>query len=128
MSVTRWLVKSPLIYSTLAVLYTLLLANCVQRGMLQQVVDVVRASLPVPDVAALASFLKDTGVTALVWVHLLLLDLFVAREVYFDGLRMSVFTAHSLILCFMFGPTGILSHIVTKALKKRTTAHSATSR
>jgi hypothetical protein len=37
------------------------------------------------------------------------------REVWRDGLRHGVLTAHSVILCFMFGPTGILSHMMTKA-------------
>lgn len=36
------------------------------------------------------------------------------REVWMDGLKHGVATGHSVILCFMFGPLGMLSHMVTK--------------
>lgn len=35
---------------------------------------------------------------------------------YADGLRNGIPTAHSLVLCFMMGPLGLLSHLVTKAV------------
>ncbi|CAD7699895.1 unnamed protein product [Ostreobium quekettii] len=114
---TRRLVQSPLIYVALAALYTILLLQCAQDGLFARVMDILRASSPLPDVSALAHLLQDTSVTSLTWVHLLLMDLFMAREVYLDGLRSSVTTAHSVILCFMFGPTGILSHMATKRLQ-----------
>ena len=50
------------------------------------------------------------------WVHLLTLDLFVARAVYLDGLARGVPTRHSLVLCMMFGPLGYLLHYATVAL------------
>ncbi len=36
------------------------------------------------------------------------------REVWLDGLKHGVATGHSIVLCFMFGPLGILSHMMTK--------------
>lgn len=68
--------------------------------------------------AIMASMLQDTKVTALTWVHLLLMDLFQAKWVYQDALRHNVYSLHSLILCFMAGPIGLLSHILTKTLKQ----------
>jgi hypothetical protein len=50
------------------------------------------------------------------WLHLLSLDLFVARHVYLDGLETNVPSAHSLILCCMFGPCGFLAHVLTKTV------------
>jgi hypothetical protein len=41
--------------------------------------------------------------------------LYVRRYVWADGLNFLVPTAHSLLLCFMMGPLGLLSHMLTKA-------------
>jgi len=38
------------------------------------------------------------------------------RAVLHDGLNNMVYTAHSVALCFMFGPLGLMSHLVTKAV------------
>jgi hypothetical protein len=38
------------------------------------------------------------------------------REVALDGLRSGVPAAHSVLLCFFFGPTGLLSHALTRLL------------
>lgn len=54
---------------------------------------------------------------AAAWLHLLSLDLFVARHVYLDSLASNVPAAHSLVLCCMFGPVGYLSHTLTKGVK-----------
>lgn len=42
------------------------------------------------------------------------------RWVYADGLREGIPTAHSLVLCFMVGPLGLVSHLVTKAVVQQT--------
>lgn len=34
---------------------------------------------------------------------------------YLDGLKNNVFTRHSLALCLFFGPTGVVSHLLTRA-------------
>jgi Domain of unknown function (DUF4281) len=35
------------------------------------------------------------------------------RWIYLDGLEKGVFMGHSLSLCLMFGPIGLLSHLTT---------------
>ena len=68
--------------------------------------------------AIMADMLRDSKITAITWVHLLLMDLFQAKWVYHDALRHNVSSIHSLVLCFMVGPLGLLSHILTKTLKQ----------
>jgi hypothetical protein len=36
--------------------------------------------------------------------------------VLLDGIKNMVFSTHSVLMCFMCGPTGLLIHIATKAL------------
>lgn len=38
------------------------------------------------------------------------------RWVYLDGQKNKVFTKHSLLLCYLFGPVGFLSHLFTRGL------------
>ena len=86
-------------------------------------------------VSRIALLFSRADVTALSWLHLALMDAFAVtlqiqrplcfcnsadhmsllscREVFLDGLRHNVFTSHSVLLCFMFGPTGLLSHWLT---------------
>ena len=54
--------------------------------------------------------------TCLSWMQLLLLDFVLAREVVLDAADLEVFAAHSIVLCFMCGPVGYLSHQLTKAV------------
>lgn len=83
---------------------------------------------------AFAALFTQPRVVLLAWLHLLTLDLFQAkyagislhppvanpphRGVFLDGVRHGVWTAHSVVLCFMFGPLGLLSHWLTKAAAK----------
>jgi len=59
--------------------------------------------------------------TSSVWVHLLLVDLFFARAMYLESRKSSeaVPVAHSIVLTWMFGPIGILSHEMTKIIYAR---------
>lgn len=50
------------------------------------------------------------------WIHLLFVNLFFARNTWMSGQRTGVPTAHSIILAALFGPLGVLSHLVTKVL------------
>ncbi|KAG5182473.1 hypothetical protein JKP88DRAFT_319194 [Tribonema minus] len=50
------------------------------------------------------------------WAHFIAQDLFVGRWVYLDSKRNSVWAAHSLALCYLFGPIGVLSHLLTRGL------------
>ncbi|KAL7473721.1 hypothetical protein ACHAXS_014288 [Conticribra weissflogii] len=47
------------------------------------------------------------------WSHVLTWDLFVGRWIWLDGLRRGVFTAHSVLLCNLIGPPGLLLHFGT---------------
>lgn len=71
-------------------------------------------------VTLLCGFLATPQTAASAWVHLVSLDLFVARFVYLDGAgdgkRAPVPVRHSLVLCCMFGPIGLMSHAVTSAV------------
>mmetsp|Transcript_14324 Transcript_14324/g.22215 ORF Transcript_14324/g.22215 Transcript_14324/m.22215 type:complete len:123 (-) Transcript_14324:228-596(-) len=65
---------------------------------------------------ALAKEFSNPLTMAAGWSHYLAFDLFVGRWVWIDGLRNRVFTSHSVFLCLMFGPLGLLSHLATRAL------------
>ena len=72
-----------------------------------------------PSLASICAALSDAPLVACVWVQLLLMDMVMARHVHADGLRNGIPTPHSLILCFMVGPLGILSHLLTSKLWRR---------
>ena len=38
----------------------------------------------------------------------------VCRYVFMDGQRHSIPTRHSLVLCYLFGPIGLMSHMATR--------------
>ncbi|MEM8676074.1 MAG: ABA4-like family protein [Cyanobacteria bacterium P01_G01_bin.67] len=48
-----------------------------------------------------------------VTVHFVAMDFFVGRWIYLQGQEKNIWTKHSLILCLSFGPSGLLSHIIT---------------
>lgn len=62
-------------------------------------------------------FSSETSV-AVAWAHFIAQDIFVGRWVYLDGLKNRIWTSHSLVLCFLFGPLGALSHLVTRGIVK----------
>ena len=72
----------------------------------------------ISDITGLGKGLGSEAGTATAWAHFIAQDLFVGRWIYLDGLRNGVWTAHSLSLAFLFGPTGILSHLATRSLVK----------
>lgn len=47
------------------------------------------------------------------WSHVLTWDLFVGRWIWLDGLRRNIFTPHSVLLCNLIGPPGLLLHWAT---------------
>jgi Domain of unknown function (DUF4281) len=47
------------------------------------------------------------------WAHFIAQDLFVGRWVYLDSRRNNVWAAHSLALCYLFGPIGVVSTFVS---------------
>ncbi|CAG9466015.1 unnamed protein product [Pedinophyceae sp. YPF-701] len=62
---------------------------------------------------------QNRAMFALAWVHLLALDMLQAKYVATDGLRRNIPTAHSLVLCFMVGPLGLVSHTITSWIVAR---------
>lgn len=73
-----------------------------------------------PELSGMAKMFSSEMTLASAWIHLLAVDLFAARQVYHDGLENEVETRHSISLCLLFCPIGIISHVVTKGLTKRT--------
>lgn len=74
-----------------------------------------------PELPGMAKMFSNEMTLSSAWIHLLAIDLFAARQVYHDGLENKIETRHSISLCLMFCPIGIVSHIITKALTKPAT-------
>ncbi|GMH39964.1 hypothetical protein BSKO_07868 [Bryopsis sp. KO-2023] len=111
---TQGIVKSSVLTLGLSALYVAVLCHSFSDGLLSILGDFVKApSFGIEAIKGGAANLSKPTFTALAWVHLLLLDFVLAREVFLDGLEKGIFTAHSVILCFMFGPTGLVSHYLT---------------
>ncbi|KAA8530574.1 hypothetical protein F0562_005283 [Nyssa sinensis] len=71
-----------------------------------------------PELPGIAKMFSNEMTLASAWIHLLAVDLFAARQVFHDGLESEVETRHSVSLCLLFCPIGIISHVITKALAK----------
>jgi hypothetical protein len=69
-----------------------------------------------PDLASLANGFSYEWCMAVGWAHFIAMDLFVGRWIYLDARKNDVFAAHSLLLCLFFGPTGVMSHVVTRTV------------
>jgi len=57
--------------------------------------------------------MKNKNFVSEEWSHVLTWDLFVGRWIWLDGLRRGVFTPHSVLLCNLIGPPGLLLHWAT---------------
>ncbi|KAI8534419.1 hypothetical protein RHMOL_Rhmol10G0087900 [Rhododendron molle] len=71
-----------------------------------------------PELSGIAKMFSNEMTLASAWIHLLAVDLFAARQVFHDGLESETETRHSVSLCLLFCPVGIVSHVLTKALTK----------
>ena len=69
-----------------------------------------------PDLSALAKGFSYEWCMAVGWAHFIAMDLFVGRWIYLDSRKNDVFAVHSLLLCLFFGPTGVMSHVATRAV------------
>ena len=102
---------------------------CVPGAAAAAVRAAVAAASPLPSVPAFAALFATPGATAAAWLHLLTLDFVQAAWVARDAAvcvagvaeggsrtvpRLPV--THSLVLCFMAGPLGLLSHVVTRTV------------
>ncbi|XP_041007831.1 protein ABA DEFICIENT 4, chloroplastic isoform X2 [Juglans microcarpa x Juglans regia] len=66
----------------------------------------------------IAKMFSSEMTLASAWIHLLVVDLFAARQVFHDGLENQIETRHSVSFCLLFCPIGILTHVITKAMTK----------
>ncbi|KAM7267826.1 hypothetical protein ACFE04_009992 [Oxalis oulophora] len=71
-----------------------------------------------PELPGIAKMFSNEMTLASAWIHLLAVDLFAARQVFYDGMENEVETRHSVSLCLLFCPIGIVTHVITKALTK----------
>lgn len=71
-----------------------------------------------PELPGIARMFSNEMTLASAWIHLLAVDLFAARQVFQDGLENEIETRHSVSLCLLFCPVGIVTHVITKALTK----------
>ncbi|XP_047955829.1 protein ABA DEFICIENT 4, chloroplastic-like [Salvia hispanica] len=114
---TKKIVASSIPYIALATLYAYLLY-------LSWTPDTIRymfaSKYLLPELPGIAKMFSSEMTLASAWIHLLAVDLFAARQVYFDGLQDNVETRHSVSLCLLFCPIGILTHFITKAVSGKT--------
>ncbi|KAL4427483.1 hypothetical protein ABPG77_000772 [Micractinium sp. CCAP 211/92] len=124
---TRAAVRSPLVLAPICVVYGLLLAWSWQP-------DTFSLVLPgswaegfkggfnpqfMPSLAGICTLFSRWLTAASLWVHLLAVNLFAARDMYLQGDVEGVPTSHSILLCMAIAPLGLLSHAVTRALLRR---------
>ncbi|KAK9700186.1 hypothetical protein RND81_08G222000 [Saponaria officinalis] len=81
-----------------------------------------------PELEGIAKMFSNEMSLASAWIHLLVVDLYAARQVYEDGVENEVEIRHSVALCLLFCPIGIISHAITKQLSNtpETTKHNDT--
>ena len=72
-----------------------------------------------PTLPILAQLFSKEPVMLTGWIHFIILDLFTGRYIYLEGQKKGIFTIHSLILCLLAGPIGLLSHIVTSWIQSK---------
>eukprot|EP00899_Mesostigma_viride_P022499 jgi/Mesvir1/3433/Mv11931-RA.1 len=110
---TKRIIKSGLPYIVMGFMYTYLLVISWQPDTADLIFN---TSNYMPTMASICVMFSRPLTVASAWVHLLAMDLFSAAHVFLDGLQQNVETRHSLVLCMMFGPTGLVCHYFTKAL------------
>jgi hypothetical protein len=105
---TRWVMQSLLPYALLAGVYLYLLSGALTPESIKVFSN--------PQLSTLAKIFSQERIAAFVWLHFLVMDLFVGRWIYWKGQRTGIWTVHSLILCLFAGPLGLLSHALTQWL------------
>lgn len=116
---TRRVVRGSALWLALACLYGVLLAQSWRADTLALMFP--PAWPPLPRLSAIAAMFERPAAAAAFWVHLLTLDLLVARFVLQDGVRRKRAdrspVAPALLACMMFGPTGLMLHAATRRLR-----------
>ena len=109
--VSKRIMASPLPFVVLASLYLYLFVGSITPESAE--------ALSNPTLSDIARFFSKEQVAAAGWVHFLVLDLFVGRWIYQQGLQDRIWTTHSLILCLFAGPLGLLSHLITAGITRQ---------
>ena len=68
----------------------------------------------IPKLSGISELLSEKAASASAWAHFMLVNLFVARHATLQSLKFDLPVAHTLALCLVTGPLGLLSHVVTK--------------
>ncbi|AES75119.1 protein ABA DEFICIENT 4, chloroplastic [Medicago truncatula] len=114
---TKKSMQSNVPYVILGILYAYLL----YLSWTPETVELLFASkYLLPELTSIGKMFSSEMTLASAWIHLLVIDLFAARQVFQDGQENQIETRHSVSLCLFFCPIGILSHVVTKAMTKTT--------
>jgi len=84
----------------------------------------------IPKLSGISELLSEKAASASAWAHFMLVNLFVARHATLQSIKFDLPVAHTLALCLVTGPLGLLSHVVTKwiVLKLRTKCSSSSER
>lgn len=109
--VTQKIISSYLPFVPLAILYIYLFSDSLDPDSIEAFSN--------PTLPVLAQLFSQEPVMLTGWIHFIVLDLFTGRYVYLEGREKGIFTVHSLILCFLAGPIGLLSHIVTSWIQSK---------
>jgi hypothetical protein len=111
-NITKKVMESYLLFIPLVGLYIYFLATTLDAE--------TAKAMSSPNLNAIALFFSEEAAAATGWVHFLVMDLFVGRWIYWQGQEKQIWTIHSIILCLFAGPVGLLSHIITAGLVKKT--------
>ncbi|KAM1236569.1 hypothetical protein ACFXTH_037774 [Malus domestica] len=112
---TKISMESSIPYIVLGVLYAYLLYLSWTPETLQLI---FASKYWLPELPGIGRMFLNEMTLASAWIHLLVVDLFAARQVFRDGLDNKIETRHSVSLCLFFCPVGIVTHVITKALTK----------
>eukprot|EP01038_Epipyxis_sp_PR26KG_P016814 gene16814-23015_t len=69
--------------------------------------------------AGLAHMMKYINFVSEEWTHVLAWDLFVGQWIWMDGIKRNILTVHSVLLTYLIGPPGLLSHFLTCAISRK---------
>lgn len=112
-TVTRVLMRSPLVVLPAALLYAILVAPSMVEAL---------PVLAQPQLDAIAALLGTPQGATIGWVHFLAFDLFVGRWVFLDAQERELsawVVSPVLALTLMFGPLGLATYLGVRALRRQ---------
>jgi len=69
----------------------------------------------IPRLQGISALLSERAVSASAWAHFMSVNLFVARHATLQSITFDFPVSHTLALCIVTGPLGLLSHVLTKS-------------